>query len=260
MKVRILSDIHIDIDAVDNGFYQLQEDDVFTIVAGDVSNSPLLSYWWLKSNIKRGLIIAGNHEFYDSFYDLDQTYQLLAKAMPEQQDLTFLQDSFKVVQDKVFVGCTLWTDFQLNSGGESFFNKKIAQKEISDYKYIKIKGFSGKIRKITPDDTKERFKWSVQYIDKVCKMFPDKEIVVITHHCPSSICLSKNYDFQLNPAYGSRLEPFIDAHPNIKYWICGHSHDGNLIDQIYQCKIIKNCKGYAGRENGNFDENLILDI
>ena len=62
MKIRIISDLHID---VNDGFpFSLKGDEkeVFALLAGDISGNVKLTARWLKSNIRRGMFVAGNHD------------------------------------------------------------------------------------------------------------------------------------------------------------------------------------------------------
>ena len=73
MQIRVLSDIHIDI----NENYPIPEfeDDVFTIVAGDISGDPVVSSYWIEDNIKHGVFVHGNH---------DLVYNKLEQPLQEQ--------------------------------------------------------------------------------------------------------------------------------------------------------------------------------
>ena len=62
MKIRVISDIHEDI----NDRYPLNyNDDTFTIIAGDISGDPVNGVQWIKNNIKYGLFVHGNHLVYN---------------------------------------------------------------------------------------------------------------------------------------------------------------------------------------------------
>ena len=63
MKIRILSDLHSDIN--NKIPYQLEDKDTFTIICGDISGSISKTCKWIDSNIHNGIFVAGNHMFYD---------------------------------------------------------------------------------------------------------------------------------------------------------------------------------------------------
>ena len=55
MKIRILSDLHID----QNPKFELKNKNVFTIIAGDISKDYKLTTKWIQDNIKEGLFKIG---------------------------------------------------------------------------------------------------------------------------------------------------------------------------------------------------------
>ena len=62
MKVRIFSDIHVDINQKFPFSFKEGEKDTFTLIAGDVSGNPKLTANWIKANITNGMFIVGNHD------------------------------------------------------------------------------------------------------------------------------------------------------------------------------------------------------
>ena len=256
MRVRIMSDLHIDVNRND---FVLEDKDTFTLIAGDIAGDVNLIKKWVRENINNGIFIEGNHCIYEGM-PLQKVYEELKKEFPLKDNVSFLQNTYKIVGDYVFVGCTLWTDFRLDSWG--YYSQKTASKGMNDYRYGLYVGEDGKIRKLKTTDTIEEFRKSIKFINSTCKAFPNKNLVLITHHCPSIKCSDERFiNNMLNPAFISNLEPFIIAHPNIKYWICGHCHRPSLVEEIGQCKLIMNTRGYQifGECKG-FDKNFYMDI
>ena len=256
MRVRILSDLHLD----QNPPFTLTNDDIFTIIAGDISKYTDTTINWVKTNVQRGLFIEGNHAFVKDGMPLQEVYYRLQKAFPLEDKVTFLQNNCKIIEDKVFVGCTLWTDFSLKM---KYHDKYVDPQSLDKYirgTYIDVK--TGEIKDLTPLNTIKEFKKSLNMIDWVCKIFKNKEVVVITHHCPSLICSAPKFLHNiLNPALISDLESFIKERGNIKYWICGHCHRDPLDTYIGQCRLLMNTRGYTKfNECPNFDPNFIVDI
>lgn len=256
MQVRILSDLHID----QNREFSLQDKDTFTIIAGDISKDINISINWIRANLKQGLFIEGNHAFINDGPALQTVYDRLQKEFPLDSNVSFLQNSYKEINNKIFIGCTLWTDFKL--GGYYSFTKTYGNYRSLD-SYIRGNILDNNIsRRLTMDDTIREFNKSTAFIDYICKEFPDKEIIVITHHCPSMLCSAPKFrDSILNPALISYLEPFIKEHTNIKTWICGHCHRDPLDTYIGQCRLLMNSRGYTKfNECPKFNENFIVEI
>ena len=56
MKIRVISDLHID---VNEEIPLKYDDDTFTIICGDISNDAAITAQWVHENIKRGLFVGG---------------------------------------------------------------------------------------------------------------------------------------------------------------------------------------------------------
>lgn len=256
MKIRILSDLHID----QNPKFELKNKNVFTIIAGDISKDYKLTTKWIQENIKEGLFIEGNHAFTDKGPSLQEVYKNLQKNFPLNKDVSFLQNTYKEIDDKIFVGATLWTDFKL--GYYYTFNKKdLSYRPLNSY----IRGNiikDDKLKKMTMEDTIKEFHRSIAYIGYICRKFPDKEIIVITHHCPSMLCSAERFRNNiLNPALISYLEPFIQEHSNIKAWICGHCHREPLNINLGHCQLLMNPRGYTKyNECPKFNEDFVVEL
>lgn len=252
-----MSDLHLD---VNNDGFELEDKDTFTLIAGDISGDVDLTTKWIRENIHNGIFVEGNHCIYEGM-PLQEVYTTLKERFPLKENVSFLQNTYKIIGDYVFVGCTLWTDFKLNNVG--YYSQKAANREMRDYRYgTIIDEVTKKQRKIRPLDTIEEFKKSIKFINSTCKAFPDKKIVVLTHHCPSMKCSSELYvNNMLNPAFISDLEGFIVSHPNIQYWVCGHCHRSPLVEKIGQCFVLMNTKGYQFYGEGKlFREDFCIDL
>lgn len=84
----------------------------------------------------------------------------------------------------------------------------------------------------------------------------------MTHHCPSFRCNpSGNYAGALCGAYCSELDGFIMDNPNIKWWVCGHTHVRRTFE-IEQCKVLMNCRGYwqYDQMSKTFDPNTWFEV
>lgn len=257
MQVRILSDLHID----QNRHLELEDKNTFTIIAGDISKNPNISIDWIRANLRKGLFIEGNHAFTNEGLPLQVIYDRLRLSFPIDNNISFLQNEYKEINNKIFIGCTLWTDFKL--GGYYSFTKNYGSyRSLDSYIRGNILDENLQKRKLTMDDTIKEFNKSIAYIDYVCKSNPNKDVIVISHHCPSMVCSAPKFkDSILNPALISYLDPFILSHKNIKAWICGHCHRDPLDTYIGQCRILMNSRGYTNfNECPNFNEDFIVEI
>lgn len=105
------------------------------------------------------------------------------------------------------------------------------------------------------------FEQTIAAIDNVCKKFPDKKIVVVTHHAPSILSIQQENKTKISsPCFASNLEEFILNHTNIKLWCHGYIHQASDY-KIGDCRIVCNPRGYAKYgEDSNFNPDLVVEI
>jgi len=203
------------------------------------------------------IFVAGNHEFYNgNFY---QSLDILREECGKFPNIHFLENDTFELEDVIFVGGTLWTDCN-NRDGLTMYD---ISRCMNDYRVIKNdhRNYS----RISPEDTLQRHKVTLEYIRKVAKDAPiDKKIVVVGHHGPSDLSVHDNYktDFMVNGAYRSRLDDFILDNPNIVLWTHGHTH--YFFDYyIGNTRVVCNPRGYQGysySETTGWDENICIII
>lgn len=267
MKIKILSDLHLDV----NEKYPLSlpDTDVFTIICGDISGYMSDTINWINQNVKQGVFVEGNHIGYESPKHSIQYLQTeLQKQFPIDSNISYLYDNYKVIGDYVFVGGILWTDYLLSGEGNSFFHKQIALQYMNDFNYNhynvvnnidKENGLT--VKKLTPSNCETMFYKTKNVIKETCEKFPDKKIIVVTHHAPSEKSISEIYStHKANASYASNLESFILSYPNIKLWCHGHIHSPSDY-MIGDCRVICNPRGYEKyTDNKNFDTHFVIDI
>lgn len=270
MRIRILSDLHLDIN--EGLQFRLKDTETFTVICGDISGYFTKTSKWLNQHIKNGVFVAGNHIVYNEYnHSLQYFYKQLEQYYPLSASLSFLNNSYKIVNDIVFVGGTLWTDYCLYGQEKKDMSIWFASRYMNDYRYARFNPLSDEeekcsetLRRMQPEDCVEMFQNMVATIHNVCQRFSDKKIVVVTHHAPSEQSISKIYkNDPLNPAFASNLESFILAHPNIKLWCHGHIH-ASCDYTIGNCRIICNPRGYekyseSAKATG-FNKDLIVEI
>ena len=267
MKIRVVSDLHIDVNA---GYpFKLKDKNTFTIICGDTSAYFDKTSKWLRQNIKQGIFIAGNHMSYnESNHSIEYFHEQYKRHYPLDAHLSFLENQYKIIDDIVFVGGTLWTDYQLFGKNSQDMYMWYATKIMNDFRYCKT-NTTGNVekervvvlQKITPEYCIDIFNKTVAFIDNICKQFPDKKIVVITHHAPSIQSVPKDLvNEESTPCFASNLEDFILNHPNIKLWCSGHIHTFSDY-YIGDCRVVCNPRGYVKyKENTGFKEDFIVEI
>jgi len=268
MKLTIISDIHADINKKKNYDYSSLTDAYFVIVAGDVSGDPLSCADWAKRNLNRGIFIEGNHLGYNTTWipELDNregAVKYLKKKFDGSDGVKFLENSTHEEQDVLFIGCTLFTDFnlfgtpELSMGIAGGSDRRLGM--MNDFNYVSCLE-DKKQRTLYPRKTVAYHKKSVRFIEKTCKANPDKKIVIVTHHCPSKQSIDSKYVGDLfNPAYASDLEWLINKYDNIRLWIHGHVH-AQKDYMIGNTRVVCNPFGYGNENNLPFDSlGLVID-
>ncbi len=80
MKIRILSDLHLDINQKIP--FLLEDKEIFTVLCGDISGNPEQTIEWINQNIKQGVFVEGNHIGYDSQHSIQYIENLLSYEYP----------------------------------------------------------------------------------------------------------------------------------------------------------------------------------
>jgi hypothetical protein len=262
MKVKVVSDLHLECCEYGHGVPDLGEGEVL-ILGGDIlcarhfkKNGSLKEVYdnFLKKcadNFNEVLYIQGNHEYYG--YNYEGTWDVLKEQMPVGVHL--LENDYVKIQDWVFIGSTLWTDFR---NGNALEMMEAAQC-MNDYKTIRI---TPKYRKMNPDDTYGFHQKSKKFLLDKLEEFKNQKIWVLTHHAPSYQSVHEKYRKSgiANGAYVSDLDGLILDNPQIKYWHHGHTHE-SFDYMIGQCRVICNPRGYYPTEvNSNFNPELEIEI
>jgi hypothetical protein len=184
-------------------------------------------------------------------------FNVLAEHLPK--GIHYLENDFVTIQDWVFLGATLWTDFR----NENALEMMEAAQCMNDYKVIRI---GSNYRKLNPDDTLKFHKKSKQFLIERLEQFKDTKTWVLTHHAPSYQSVHPKYKSSgiANGAFVSDLDDLILNNPQIKYFSHGHTHE-SFDYMIGGCRVICNPRGYYNGYNSsdlnpNFDPNFEVEL
>ena len=227
-----ISDIHTEFykeDEIEELFKFLKIPTVdYLILAGDIGNPTTAYYQYrkflelCKSNNKKIFLVPGNHEYYDSKFNMEGIDSKLRKMCLEL-DITFLQNETVVDNGIRFIGSTLWS-----------LVEKEAFKNIGD-SYCKV--FRTHI------EYAERFFNSLKFLRK--SLEESKEpCVVITHHLPTEKVIHSRYrGDNLSSAFYTDILYTLSL-KNCRYWFCGHTHETSKLRVLSGTFIIVNPVGY----------------
>ena len=242
MNISVLSDLHREFWQVDIPYYT---DSDVVVFPGDIATPIEKSMDFLidYSNKRKLPVIAalGNHDFYRSNYDSALDYAL--ERAKESSFLNLLENSSCIVGNVKFIGCTLWSDFSYDTGGNISIqedNAYIAQANVSDFYEIK---FGKNDKRFSAMKCINLYNQSNHFLkEELSKGFPGK-VIVVTHFGIDKKCSnSKHFDSHIQPYFISNVSEILNNY-KIDYWIHGHTHFSNLFS-IGNTKVISNQIGY----------------
>jgi Icc-related predicted phosphoesterase len=274
MFIRLISDLHIDVNKKTP--LVLENNDTFTIVGGDTAGDPEISIKWIKENVCNGIVVSGNHLVYNPRNKtVEELKQEFASAFPLSNAVSYLDASIKQIRkeisNKVFVlGSTLYTNcefgFLSEETKESKINYNSFKMELGLNDFCWGKTSNGRLT------ARDYINWFHETIDLFDKELTNnesnpspKDCIVVTHFCPSPKFIAEKYRFShINSAYISDLEWFIEKHPSIKLWVCGHIHS-RIKTEIERpdgskCLLLANPRGYCRfGESHNWSPDVFVE-
>ncbi len=247
MKIQVVSDLHIEF----AGFTLPETDADVIILAGDIGVGLGGLEWIVEQSIDKPIIyVPGNHEFYQ--HDICLIDELCDRS---PSNVYVLNDSMVEIQGVRFLGCILWTDFELFGLTDKYFSVQQAKKNMSDFTVIK-----NGMKTFHPDDSIQLHNQSVGWLKCMLSESFAGNTVVVTHHAPSTASVHPRYASNLlTPAFASNLEDMMGA-DRAKLWIHGHMHNPSDYE-INGTHILCNPRGYAHYETTHdFNPGLVVNI
>ena len=261
MFIKPLSDLH-------NEFNQFilpsspHDKDTILILAGDVgvvSKIGTISNLLIQAaqQFKQVLYVFGNHEHYAGHINRSHIIVNDYIKTLNLPNVHILENDLFEIDDVVFLGATLWTDFD-NKNSNTMIN---ATMMMNDYRMIKRLHKNESVRLLPQhilDIHLKSRKMLVTNIKKFKKQ--NKKVVVITHHAPCELSIEAQYKGDaLNGAFYTNLSDIIMT-TNPEMWIHGHMH--NTSDYtLGNCRIIANPRGYLpSQPNKQFEPTLLIEI
>ncbi len=274
MKLLLMSDLHLELsdlcipDAVDF--------DV-AVLAGDILWPGAGLHDWLARSpaLRRAravVAVNGNHEYFDSLLQ-HQAAALQQAAVASAVPPLHLLDCAQVQVGGVrFLGCTLWTDFELriDTPGAAVSDRErgiaAAGRRMADYRCIDWCDATladGPPRKLRPSDTLRLHQQQRQWLhDRLAEPF-DGPTVVVTHHGPHRGSLAPRFAADwVSTAYLSELPASFFDVPAL--WVHGHTHSSHDY-RVGGCRVVCNPRGYQTAtmplpENPAFRADLVLTL
>ncbi|HEX5485498.1 MAG TPA: metallophosphoesterase [Limnobacter sp.] len=242
MRIALYSDLHLETLA---RFPALQEvpspaaDADLVVLAGDIHQGTL-GLDALSKLGKQHVYVSGNHEYYK--HDIEILDQQLAERA-DQLGLNFLQRRAVVIHGVRFLGCTLWTDFNIQPGWR-LGAELVAKAFLPDYKLIRFRG-----KQFTPVDSIDLHQQNLDWLESALAVPFDGKTVVVTHHAPHPQSIHPRFNLSpINAAFVSDLGHLMGK---ADVWLHGHMHDS--FDYTVhagggQTRVLVNPRGYVRKK------------
>lgn len=254
MKLHLLSDLHTEMAP-----FSLPETEADAVVlAGDIGVGVNAVEGAIAASRRLGkpiVYVPGNHEFYRQA-DTSGMHGLVRemKRISRGTNVHVLDDDEVVLGDVRFLGCTLWTDFDLFGEGMRDVVMMAAGSVIKDFKHIFDHG-----NKVTPSFLRERHWKSRKWLERRLDEGAGKKTIIITHHGPHPRSCPGHFRHDpVSAGFFSDLQSLILGH-GIDLWAHGHVHAGADY-RIGETRIVCNPRGYPGESVPGFRPDMIVTV
>jgi predicted phosphodiesterase len=274
MKLLLLSDLHLELSDL-----PIPEDVDFdvAVLAGDILWPGVQLPGWLARSpaLRRAravVAVSGNHEYFESVMQHEAGAMQRAAQASAAPPLHLLDCAEVRIDGVRFLGCTLWTDFELRIGtagevvSDSERGMAVAGRVMADYRTIgwcDSPAGVGPLRKLTPHDTLRLHRLQRQWLqDRLAESFAGPTVVV-THHGPHRGSLAPRFAADwVSTAYLSELPASFFDVPVL--WVHGHTHSGHDY-RVGNCRVVCNPRGYQTvamphPENPGFRADLVVTL
>jgi predicted phosphodiesterase len=251
MRLQVLSDLHLEFAP----FVPPTTDADAVVLSGDINLGTKGLAWAKQMWPDRPVIyVAGNHEYYR------QVLPALNSQLQEESHGTnvhFLENEELVLDGVRFLGCVLWSDFELFGNGEAMYQAMSESAFLmADYRVIRAHSDG---TRLLPADTRRLHFASKQFLlDALARPFSGPTVVV-THHAPSHQSASDQHRHHpTTAAFCSNLDALV-AQSGAALWIHGHTHHG--VDcRLGNTRLVSNQRGYPNEAINRFDAGLVVEV
>jgi DNA repair exonuclease SbcCD nuclease subunit len=291
-KIQYISDIHLETHHnTSKSIFEkiLKPSAPYLALCGDIGYpgaelyEPFLRY--CSDSFEHVFYIAGNHEFYNdtkAVKFLKTKSQIITEEADEELvrriSAKFPRDTIETRSQKIreicqkfpnvhfldkeifhipntdiiVIGCTLWSKLEIN---------KFMLPQFNDFHRI----CETKDSLLTPkkyDDWNEKHvKFLGETISKLESEYPNKKLLVLTHHCPTYDIIIDKYSYDPNNlnSFFANTDLITPFGKNIKAWICGHTHGCKQI-KVGETIVATNTFGYEWETIEGFRNNAVIEF
>ncbi|ALL68371.1 Putative phosphoesterase, related to the Icc protein [Paraburkholderia caribensis MBA4] len=264
MKIQFASDLHLEyLEKRFPGYLAVEPCDADVLVlAGDISEGTrvldLFACWPYPV-----IFVPGNHEFYQSrLDDVLGEFDLRKIAYP---NIKVLSPGETVIQNVRFIGCTLWTDFEVFGASRRTDAMTECAEKIIDHKVIVGKTGEG----FSPVEAQHMHWEHRSWLRRALSSPFSGKTVVVTHHGPHPNSMDPRFSTELTSA--GFVSDLADELSMADVFIHGHIHCSSDY-MIGSTRVLANPMGYCrgikkatspqelARENEQFDPCRVIEI
>ncbi|MDC1299919.1 metallophosphoesterase family protein [bacterium] len=253
MYLQVLSDVHVD--SNHKKFPKISKKADVIVYAGDVGEnfSRVRDYFnSVRVCTKVPIVyILGNMEYYGKvFHGCSAQYADWLSQIP---DLHILDKTSVDINGVAFLGCTLWTDFD----DYRYLGKR--SDASNDFARMRKLDRFCRITSMEMSDIILEHSASKESLIREFKRHSGKDSVVLTHHCPSNLCVHEdNKDDPYLCLYCIEMSDIM-IHYRPKVWVYGHTHKScrKMVGSTY---TVSNPYGYPSEGYSSYEEEFLIEV
>lgn len=266
MKVQILSDLHnefLEGRAQSRGDFNYktwtgnipQTDADIIVLAGDIDIGARGIKWAVEESNrldKKIIYVSGNHEYYSREYFTNLKNM---RDAANDSNVYFLENNEIQIDGIRILGSTLWTDYNVVPGLDTYLVMKECGHALNDHRVIRIAGDN---EYFSPKDARRIHIESVNWLKSKLNEDTDcRATLVVTHHGPSELCQHIKYPVSpISAAFHSDLTQLVEK---ADCWVYGHTHS-NLDVMVGKCRLVSNQSGYPREDVPDFNSIKIVEL
>jgi Icc-related predicted phosphoesterase len=250
MRLRVYSDIHLEF----GPFSPPPVAADVIVIAGDLANGTRGIDWILEQFPDLPVVLVlGNHDlYYDSIPELTRAIRDRCAGTR----IHLLENEAVSIAGYRFLGCTLWTDFELH--GTMKASRDLAREWMPDYTCIEL-GSGALRRRLTPEDSQRFHAESRAWLLAEVERGNRARTIIVTHHASCTRSLSPDPSRSgLNPAFGSNLDALVES-SGVPLWVHGHTHH-NVDYRLGITRVVTNQRGYPDEPCNRFRPDGLLQL
>ena len=251
MKIRLLSDLHTEfrLPYKTQPFAEYRGEDVL-VLAGDIASGSTNTMDVIKFFLDQGfpeiVYVPGNHEYYGTGFD--EFNAKMENKCFAYDNVHFLNPGTVEIDDVLFIGGTLWTNF-----GDNPFSQSAAKRGINDFRMI---------RDFDVNRCAQTYYQHFDFIKDQYEHRYGKKVVVVTHFLPARECIAPRFRGPdlINDYFANDLGDYI-ANMSDTTWLFGHTHDATDI-VLGDTRVVANPHGYytALNDGIGFDPFKTIEV